>query len=141
VPAPIEENVHAACLHPDGTSSKAAKENSNHSNLDFDQNPKGLIYGTGTSTSKVRVWDLKTSSNVAAFDGHTAPVCALAFSENGYYMASASEDSTGAPSPQTKIVCTCLILAHFSASVGFEKAQVASPSNTNTAWPSNFRRV
>jgi len=71
VPAPIEENVHAACLHPDG-----------------------LIYGTGTSTSKVRVWDLKTSSNVAAFDGHTAPVCALAFSENGYYMASASEDST-----------------------------------------------
>jgi pre-mRNA-processing factor 19 len=71
VPAPVEEAIHAASFHPDG-----------------------LIYGTGTSTSKVRVWDMKTLGNVATFDGHTAPVRAMAFSENGFYMASAADDHT-----------------------------------------------
>jgi pre-mRNA-processing factor 19 len=55
----------------------------------------GLIYSTGTSTAKVRVWDMKSLGNVATFDGHTGPVRSLAFSENGFYMASASDDHTG----------------------------------------------
>jgi pre-mRNA-processing factor 19 len=71
VAAPIQESVHAASFHPDG-----------------------LIYSTGTSTAKVRVWDMKSLGNVATFDGHTGPVRSLAFSENGFYMASASDDHT-----------------------------------------------
>jgi pre-mRNA-processing factor 19 len=71
VPSPIQESVHAASFHPDG-----------------------LIYSTGTSTAKVRVWDMKTLNNVATFDGHTGPVRSIAFSENGFYMASAGDDHT-----------------------------------------------
>lgn len=72
VAAPVDEAIHTASFHPDG-----------------------LIFGTGTGTNKVRVWDLKTLNNVATFDGHTAPVRSIAFSENGFYMASAAEDQTG----------------------------------------------
>lgn len=72
VAAPVGgEAIHAARFHSDG-----------------------LILGTGTSTNAVRIWDLKTSTNVATLSEHTAPVRSIAFSENGFYMASAAEDHT-----------------------------------------------
>lgn len=57
--------------------------------------PDGILHGLGTKDGAVRVWDVRQSSSLAA----TLPsqsvhaVTTLSFSENGYYLATASSSA------------------------------------------------
>jgi len=60
--------------------------------------PDGIILGCGTSDGWIRIWDLKDRQNVANFqqesdDQTTGKISALRFSENGYYLAAAVENT------------------------------------------------
>ncbi|KAK1935401.1 Pre-mRNA-processing factor 19 2 [Phytophthora citrophthora] len=54
--------------------------------------PDGGIFGTAAKSKLVQMWAVNSLSNVVTFEGHSAPVTALGFSENGYHLASGSED-------------------------------------------------
>ncbi|KAG0289244.1 Pre-mRNA-processing factor 19, partial [Dissophora globulifera] len=55
--------------------------------------PDGLLFGTGTTESAVKIWDVRTKEAVASFEGHVGAVKTMAFSENGYLMAAAGENN------------------------------------------------
>jgi len=42
----------------------------------------------------VQVWDIKDQVTVATLSGHEGEITSISFSENGYYLASASQDGT-----------------------------------------------
>lgn len=69
--------------------------------------PDGVILSTGNEASVCKMWDLKDQSCVCTFTGHTnGSITAIAFSENGYYLATAAEDQT------IKLCVIFLVLAH-----------------------------
>ena len=56
--------------------------------------PDGMIVAAAISTNgahRVKVWEVKDQKPVHAFDGHSAPISSVAFSENGYHLASCDE--------------------------------------------------
>ena len=54
--------------------------------------PDGQLLATGTKEGAIRVWDVKTAGKVETFrGGSSAPIAALSFSENGYYLAAAAK--------------------------------------------------
>jgi len=77
-------------LHNSSTIAQVNTESAVHS-IQF--HPDGLILGTGTDDI-LKIWDIKTLKNAANFEGHKGKVLDIAFSENGYYLATASEDKT-----------------------------------------------
>ena len=42
----------------------------------------------------MKVWEVKDQKPVHAFDGHSAPISSVSFSENGYHLASCDEGGT-----------------------------------------------
>lgn len=57
----------------------------------FSIHPDGLLYGGGTKDGLIRVWDVRQQSSLAAtIASHSSDVTSISFSENGYYLAAAS---------------------------------------------------
>jgi WD40 repeat protein/serine/threonine protein kinase len=56
--------------------------------------PNGQIVASGGQDRTIRLWDLKTGSEIKALRGHSDDVTGLAFSADGKILASASEDWT-----------------------------------------------
>ncbi|KAL2917663.1 hypothetical protein HK105_202950 [Polyrhizophydium stewartii] len=83
--ADIERGAAVATVtHPDVSGYTAAQVH-----------PDGLIFGAGTPDAVVRLWDVKSRANVHNFEGHSGAIGSIAFSENGYYLAtSANADPT-----------------------------------------------
>ncbi|RWS29897.1 pre-mRNA-processing factor 19-like protein [Leptotrombidium deliense] len=81
-------------LHTGQVLAKVGDTTTPHALTTAQFHPDGLIFGTGTSDSLIKIWDLKERSNVANFPGHSGSISAMTFSENGYYLATAADDST-----------------------------------------------
>ncbi|KAK1926737.1 putative nuclear matrix protein NMP200 [Papiliotrema laurentii] len=57
----------------------------------FAVHPDGVLHGAGTKDGLVRVWDARQSSSLAGtLESHSSALTSLSFSENGYYLATAS---------------------------------------------------
>ena len=70
--------------------------------------PDGLLLGTCTvgASNALRIWDIREQQNVATLIEHTAAVKCVAFSENGYLVATGSDDSLVKIWDLRKLKCT-----------------------------------
>ena len=59
----------------------------------FAFHPDGQLAGTGTSTGAIRIWEVKSGANASTIQTELpGRVTSLHFSENGYYLAAASDE-------------------------------------------------
>ena len=56
--------------------------------------PDGTLVATGGSGKSVALWDLESEEKIAQLEGHAAYVSAVAFTEGGKVLLSASDDGT-----------------------------------------------
>jgi pre-mRNA-processing factor 19 len=56
--------------------------------------PDGILLGFGDENNVISIWNVLTNKIVAQYEGHTQSVTSLSFSENGYHLASGSNDGT-----------------------------------------------
>src|SRR5207245_524626 len=56
--------------------------------------PDGSTFATVGDDKLVHVWDSRTAAEVRSFSGHTRTVQAVAYSFDGLYLLSVSEDNT-----------------------------------------------
>lgn len=58
--------------------------------------PDGLLLATAgdDAQNSLRIWDVKSKENVMALNSHSAPIASIAFSENGYFLASGGRDGS-----------------------------------------------
>eukprot|EP00761_Pharyngomonas_kirbyi_P012316 gb/GECH01012343.1/.p1 GENE.gb/GECH01012343.1/~~gb/GECH01012343.1/.p1 ORF type:complete len:471 (+),score=114.27 gb/GECH01012343.1/:1-1413(+) len=80
-------------MHDVSSGSALVKTPSESEYLCTQFHPDGLLIGTGDN-SVVKVWDVKTQKSLVDFKEHNGPIVSMSFSENGYSLASASEDGT-----------------------------------------------
>ena len=70
----------------------SVKEASGSSFTSATLHPDGLLYGTGSSDSAIKIWDIRSKKDVVAFEEHQGQVNGMAFSENGYLLASVAKE-------------------------------------------------
>ncbi|MGY5874648.1 MAG: WD40 repeat domain-containing protein [Candidatus Thorarchaeota archaeon] len=56
--------------------------------------PKGDIVASGGVDRVVKLWDIRTGTQIATLEGHTYPILSLSFSPDGTGLVSASGDTT-----------------------------------------------
>lgn len=62
-----------------------------------------------------RVWDLRTGRSIMVLEGHVQGVLSVAFSPNGYQMATGSQDNTARLWDLRKRACLYTLPAHQSS--------------------------
>ncbi len=60
--------------------------------------PRGITLLSGGEDSAVRLWDMRTAQALRAFEGHQAPVHAVAYSLDGRLVAAGSDWQHDPPS-------------------------------------------
>jgi pre-mRNA-processing factor 19 len=59
----------------------------------MDVHPDGLLFGFGTSSGQLRLWDIQNQSHAATLSGPSDEIKNISFSENGYYVCVSHENS------------------------------------------------
>ena len=83
--------------------------------------PDGLVYATGGEKGVVTLWESRSQSVAGSIsaDGASSPISCVAFSENGYHMASADVDGVKVWDLR-KLSCIQQLAAPSTASVAYD---------------------
>ena len=60
----------------------------------FAFNHNGTILATGYISSKIKLWNMKSQTEIVTLEGHSECVNSVAFNQSGTILASGSDDNT-----------------------------------------------